>query len=465
MQPLILSALQSQLPAFSYTLISSLSELPNPEAPLLQITSYESLDFSHLLAHRTTSFANAYIIRKALIRKHYLAHTVTSWLTKNPDSPLKNHVKPTLDFELDYAEFLDEALVEAYELHESFARNQDRQPVDCEWWILKPSMSDRGQGIRLFSTEDGLRAIFEQWEADLPEIDSDSNSETEASKSPLPDTTSPPFDPTAPIPSATKLSSYAETETETKQNPTTTSIITSQLRHFIAQPYIHPPLLFPVLQNCKFHIRSYVLAVGALRVYVYREMLALFAAEPYSAPGDPEGGDPNGEAGLRAHLTNTCLQSDNNSITTRREGSVRPFWSLPSSSSSSSTRDHLPANWHSATYTTICGTTSALFRAAAQGQQIHFQTLPNAFEIFGLDWLVDAQGVAWLLEVNAFPDFGQSGEEREGKGVVRGLWEEVVRIGLRGYFGLGKGVGGEEEEVEGGEGRMTKVLDVDMGRG
>jgi D-alanine-D-alanine ligase-like ATP-grasp enzyme len=34
-----------------------------------------------------------------------------------------------------------------------------------------------------------------------------------------------------------------------------------------------------------------------------------------------------------------------------------------------------------------------------------FQTLPNAFELFGVDFLVDANGDVWLLELNAYPDF------------------------------------------------------------
>ena len=87
--------------------------------------------------------------------------------------------------------------------------------------------------------------------------------------------------------------------------------MTSHLRHFIAQPYIHPPLLLPpelvaALGNRKFHIRTYVLAVGALKVYVYKDMLALFAAKPYIPSRAPDS-VPNDD--LSAHLTNTCLQS------------------------------------------------------------------------------------------------------------------------------------------------------------
>ena len=143
---------------------------------------------------------------------------------------------------------------------------------------------------------------------------------------------------------------------------------------------------------------------------------------------------------------------------------------------------------------------------------IHFQTLPNSFEVFGVDWIVstsppqhhgtnanddididiDVHGNVnvnvYLLEVNAFPDFKQSGAEM--RDVVAGLWEAVVRLGVVPFFrgdrdhddndndggGDGGGDGGmglDDEEgkaAEKGEGddgkggKMVKVLDIDLGR-
>ena len=429
-QPLILSALERKLPPSSYRLISSLSDLPTPSTPCLQIRSYESLDFHHLMAHPQTSLANAYIIRKALIRKHWLAHTISSWLSKHPDSILKNHVKPTPDFELDYAEFLDEALVEAYELHESFARNAplaDNAP-EREWWILKPSMSDRGQGIRLFSNEDELRSIFEEWEADAPDSD----------------LSEPDSDPD------NKPSDRNNDGNESRS--AAAAIMTSHLRHFVAQPYISPPLLLPSLGNRKFHLRSYVLAAGALRVYIHEEMLALFAARPYEPPSS--------SLDLGIHLTNTCLQPHPRS-SNPHPNPVHLLSTLP-----------LPFP-HTSLTDQISTATAQLFEAAARAQMVYFQTLPNAFEIFGVDWLVDEGGTAWLLEVNAFPDFAQSGPE--GEGVVRGVWEEAVGIAVGGFFGVGdergffgvgeeKGFFGVGEDKGNRKGGMRKVLDIDLGR-
>lgn len=415
-QPLILRALESHLPPISYTLISSMSSLPMPTSPVLQITSYETIDFPHLLTYPSTSVANAYIIRKALIRKHYLAHTISAWSSKTPTGTLKDHVKLTLDFELDYAEFLDEALMEAYELQESFVRNEALPPAEREWWILKPSMSDRGQGIRLFSTESELKTIFEDWEES--ELVSDDESVLE----------------------------LAMTKKETQSSTlgaSTDAIITSQLRHFVVQQYIHPPLLIPSSQNRKFHLRSYVLAIGALRVYIYKDLLALFAPLPYTDPSQP------GPFSSQVHLTNTCLQTQPPSKT------VDLLSSLPS------TAPNLAQDWKSSAFNQIATATGELFLAAARTQSTHFQLLPNAFEVFGVDWLLDATGHAWLLEVNAFPDFAQSGDE--GKEVVRGLWEGVLALVVGEFFngrGDGKAAVGQEGEKWG----MKEVLNVDLGR-
>lgn len=460
-QPLILRALQTHFHPSSYTLISSIDTIPTPNSPLLQITSYEKIDFTHLLAHPTTSFGNSYVIRKALIRKHHLAYTVNAWSAKFPESPLVRHVKPTLHLELDYAEFLDDALLEAYELHDSFSRNGKRTVGDnvneeadhaLEWWILKPSMSDRGQGIRIFSSEDELRAIFEEWEVE---------SDAEDEEDPISD----------PSPAAILQSQEHGKERSThhivdgensamSKHPT--GIITSQLRHFIVQPYIHPPLQFPAFGNRKFHIRSYVLALGALRVYLYEEMLALFAPLPYAPPStSPPSFNPS------VHLTNTCLQSSPSetfaTTTTISRSNPDPtttpvtlFSSLPSIFPTDPTK-----TWKTTTTNAIALATSELFLAAARTQSTHFQPLPNCFEIFGLDWLVDSSGHVWLLEVNAFPDFAQSGEGIE-KGVVQGFWEGVLGIVGLAWF---NGKKAEEEDVKRERcWGMKKVLDVDLGR-
>ena len=411
-QPLILSALSSYRQA---------RVLPKPSSgqkgrwslPSLQISTYESIDHPKLLSMQTTYFANAYTIRKAIIRKHFLANTIQHYVSKNPSCALKQHVPITLSLELDYAEFLDEALLEAYELHESWARNEHQHTEDKDWWILKPSMSDKGHGIRLFSTESELRAIFEEWE---PSADDEAEDEARIDESEL-------------------LQANVSLDLNLRRSPSTTGM-TSQLRHFVVQLYI-APLLFPTLRSSKFHVRTYVLCVGALRVYVYKEMLALFAQAPYTAPQSETAIE------MEAHLTNTGLQKGDTS------NSVHRFWDLP---------EHIPGqinrcgSWQDSAFEDIKAVTRDLFEAAV-AQPTNFQPLPNAFEIFGIDWLVDASGNPWLLEVNAFPDFGQTGTHL--KETINGLWTETMGLVSKEFFGINTKVT---------DSRMVSVLDRDIGR-
>lgn len=420
-QPLILEALKL-LKKTPINPISSPAELPSPEDRVVQFAAYESLDFEHAMQHPQTSLVCAYVIRKALIRKHYLSNTVSTWLVKHPDSILARHFKPCVHFELDYAEFLDEALVNAWDLNESMAENDQKESSDQKtWWILKPGMSDGGNGIRLFSSMEELEAIFEEWdEASSDEDDGEDAEDAEENER-----------------------GALKAEADTQETSTDGNAMTSQLRHFIAQPYIDPPLLLEAYDNRKFHIRAYVLAVGALKVYVYKEMLALFAAKPYQSPGSATSSaeDDAEVLDLAQHLTNTCFQDD-----TTKDSSVYRFWALESSG--------VRSGWKEDIFDQICGITGEIFEAAAREQMVHFQAIPNAFEVFGVDFLVDKDANVWLLELNAYPDFKQTGQDLQDA-VVGGLFKEVVQVAVGPFFGYP-----EPESA-----KMPLVKSIDLGRG
>lgn len=414
-QPLVMRALDN-LTNLEFRSVSSVAQLEDPSHPVLQIKAYEQIDFEHAMQHPASSLMGAYTIRKALIRKHYLSNTISTWLVKHPDSTLRKRFKASVHFELDFAEFLDEALVDAWDLNESMARNDiTTANSPHEWWILKPGMSDGGNGIRLFSTLTELQAIFEEWEAANPDDeDEDDNDEPSAD---------------------TKDVTYRGSDAEEEDR----GAMTSQLRHFIAQPYIPDPLLFDTHERRKFHIRTYVVAVGALRVYVYREMLALFAAKPYTPPSDDAQ-----TLDLKGHLTNTCFQDEST-----KDSSVHRFWALETE------RDD---DWQQKVFEAICETTGEVFEAAAREQMIHFQTLPNAFEIFGVDFLVDRELNVWLLELNAFPDFKQTGDNLQDV-VVGGLFEETARVAIAPFFDQQSG------HLRQGTDKLPLVREVELGRG
>ena len=234
-------ALKKYLPHVE--IVSDLPEFDNEKhenkMKIFHYGDYEQLDMDKLMELPNNYFTNSYIYRKALIRKHFLSHTIQTYTAKHPESILKKSYLESFTIDLDYAEFLDDALDENWELRQEL-ENESKD----KWWIVKPSMSDKGQGIRVFKTIGDLQAIFDSFddedsEAEESEIDDDS---------------------------ADKNGEFMDNN----------KVNISQLRHFIIQEYLTNPLLLPSMDNRKFHIRCYVVCKGDLQVFVYLILLNLF---------------------------------------------------------------------------------------------------------------------------------------------------------------------------------------------
>lgn len=167
---------------------SILSVVPSPPSILIQWASYDCINHALTASEPNHVLSSSYTIRKALIRKHFLARCIQSYLVKRPESYLAKVVPLTWDIDIAYADELDEMWSdELWDLGSTLDANSG----DIKrWFILKPGMTDRGMGIRLFDSKDALHSIFQEFDRD-------------------------PDDDEAP--------------------ETITSVMTSQLRHFVLQ--------------------------------------------------------------------------------------------------------------------------------------------------------------------------------------------------------------------------------------
>ncbi|GAA6047142.1 hypothetical protein JCM3770_006921 [Rhodotorula araucariae] len=376
------------------------------EKPDLQWSDYDELDWD--LAMDGATLLNSFAIRKALIRKSNLAHTIALYLSKHPDSPLRRAAPQTFHFSCSFADELDELLMDdLYEVDQSFAAAD--QGAEPKWWILKAALADKGNGIRLFNSRDMLEEIFQEFEPESDDDDDEENNEQDAEDGP----------------GASKAALFGAD----------TRVDSTQLREWVIQEYIASPLLLDPSPSSnshgtKFHLRVYVVAVGGLTVYVHHPFLALFASSPYSSPADTA--TESGEFDLSAHLTNTCLQTSVLgeqapviSVATLQGMADKVVLSGPHEG------EKLGADRIVEIEERVRETVAEVFKAAV-GAGSSFQALPNAFEIFGVDFLVDSSFQVSLLEINACPDFGQTGAELQG--IIDHLFACTIDVAVKPFF-------------------------------
>ncbi|GAA5859631.1 hypothetical protein JCM1840_006381 [Sporobolomyces johnsonii] len=442
----IRTAFAKQLP--DWQLLTDRSQLDPAHKPDLQWSDYDELDWDW--AMDDSRQLNSYAIRKALIRKSNLAHTIALFLSKNPSSPLRRAAPKTFHFNCSFADELDELLMdELYEVDQSFAESEQGGPQ--KWWILKAALADKGNGIRLFSSREMLEEIFEEFE---PESDDDEDEDEEGEDEESDDE-----------------KAGAEANGRAAMFGADTRVDATQMREWVIQEYIASPLLLDPTpgsdaQPHKFHLRVYCVAVAGLRVFVHHPFLALFAPTPYSPPSPSAAG----EFDLSSHLTNTCLQ-------TAVLGDAAPQVSVgvlqdmgeKTILSGKHKGQKLGQERIRAIEEGVRTTVAEVFKAAV-GAGSSFQVLPNAFEIFGVDFLVDEEFQVSLLEINACPDFGQTGAELQS--IIDHLFACTLDVAVKPFFASQTDLGAENvddlsttfQQLEVGNRGLKEVLDMQVSR-
>ncbi|KAF8832484.1 hypothetical protein HHX47_DHR1001769 [Lentinula edodes] len=339
--------------------------------PLVQWSSYDEIE--HEFSRNDSILQSSYIIRKSLIRKHFLSRCIFSYCTKHPESVLKTAWPRTYEIEISFADELDELFAdELWELGEELGDTQ-------KWWILKPGMADRGNGIRIFNDRATLEKILEEFEDE----------------------------------------SATDDEEDEEQKPNT-AVIISQLRHFVIQEYILNPLLID--------LKEVPIGPDTSKPDILQGHKVL----PYSTPSSQDK-----ILDLAPHLTNTSLQ------TNRGEEGVRLLNELIGChilSTGSEQQIILTAEDVSDILHQIEVVLAETFKAALENP-INFQAIPNAFELFGVDFLVvqDSKDIAneskikvKLLEINAEPAIELTGPRLAW--ILEDLFADIGKVCVEPFF-------------------------------
>jgi hypothetical protein len=177
------------------------------------------------------------------------------------------------------------------------------------------------------------------------------------------------------------------------------------IKEWVFQQYIERPLL---VEGRKFHIRAYVLLVGDLEVYLFEEMLALFAMEDYNVE-DVEN--------VFSHITNTCVQFGHQNFDEDR--CVKLLKEI---------QDEMGGE---EVYQKVVSDIKDILREVFKGFEQEFSgflPLPNCFELFGVDFLVSEDHKTYILEFNAGPDLKNTGDRLDF--IIEELIEDIVRCTL-----------------------------------
>jgi hypothetical protein len=126
---------------------------------------YEDLDHERLMSD-SKYITNSYIYRKSLIRKHYLSNTIAVYKAKHLESVLNTSFPESFQFELTYAEFLDDTLDEVYELRCELMENEEKKSNGIEIQLE--------DGEHLVEVDDGCPLIVDNSASDGNQATEDS---------------------------------------------------------------------------------------------------------------------------------------------------------------------------------------------------------------------------------------------------------------------------------------------------
>ena len=333
-----------------------------------QISDFENIDWAPVLSGRHV--ASSYLVRKGLSRKAQLSLQIKRFLSKNPESVMKKAVPYTViietwdafeDVRMNFGGGVFASFNTAQIVSTSLRKRLDFCLEEVKNIVNAQDMASWVWILKPSVTNKGMDiGIVKGWEEILDFLN---------------------------------------------ESP--------DIREWVLQQYIHCPLL--VEGGHKFHLRVYVVCIGALSVFVYNNILMLIGAHKFNIDDLDD---------IYGHLTNTARAVED--IDFVEEKFVQLLDDLPAHllrdyAGSVPTPEVAEKILNSIREKINC-VTHDLF-SCFDNEYTIFAPMSNCFEVYGLDFMVDESFEVYLLEVNPGPDFKQTGGRLQE--VIVQLWEQI----------------------------------------
>lgn len=157
-------------------------------------------------------------------------------------------------------------------------------------------------------------------------------------------------------------------------------------RRLLMQKYIEAPLL---INNRKFDIRMWVLLDSILNLYVFPEGYLRMSSEEYSLY----------DTNKFIHLTNNAVQQHAANYQKFEKGNQLSFADFKQILKSQRQYSHI--DWEKKIYPQTFKFIKMAFNSVVN--KLNPNKRERQFELFGIDFMIDAEGALWLIEVNTNP--------------------------------------------------------------
>lgn len=255
-------------------------------------------------------------------------------------------------------------------------------------WILKPTHLNRGRGISLFNSIESLVQKVKNPEIDFSQAKTATKVENFSSVN-------------------RKITQQKKTYRVNHKDMITSSFLnksktvsknSSQVDHYIIQKYIERPILY---WNRKFDLRCWVLVTHRMDFYYYPAIYVRLSGPEFN----PDLTDIDDKY---AHLTNNAIQKNGATYNSLVEGNIIPvsrlFYYLDEEIKQ--TNPDKPVNTEDVVIPQIKHILKKIMKK--QAGRLNPRNNSGSFELFGFDFMIDAELKVWLIEGNTNPCLEES---------------------------------------------------------